>query len=467
MTARTPTVLIVGAGPAGTRAAETLVAAGLAPIVVDEAPRNGGQAYRQQPPGFTRPARTLYGFEARKAQAIHRTFDRLEARVDFRPSTLVWSIGAGTAHLQGPEGITRLRYDVVLLATGAMDRLIPFPGWTLPGVFTMGGAQVALKSQGCAVGDPMVFMGTGPLLYLVAVQYAHAGAKVAAVLDTARFTDALPALPGLLAGRTTFAMGIWYMTWLKLHGVPVHRGITPVAAEGDGHIEAVRYQDARGRTRRVACAGLGFGYGVKSEVQLADLLDCPMAYDPLARQWLPIVDANGRAEVPNVYLAGDGAGIAGADAAELRGELAALAILEDHGHPVAAARQAKLRRALARIGRFRVALERALPFPDRLAPALPDDTIVCRCEAITAGDLRHAQGLTPEEINRAKAYTRAGMGRCQGRVCGIAAAQILADTLGCSPDAVGRMRGQAPVKPIAIGAGALAAEEDPERAASI
>ena len=212
-----------------------------------------------------------------------------------------------------------------------MDRVIPFPGWTLPGVFTMGGSQVALKAQGCAIGDPVVFMGTGPLLYLVAYQYAHAGARVAAVLDTSRAGQAIPVLPGLLWGGRTFAKGIWYMTWLRAARIPVRAGITPVAAEGESALEAVRYRDRRGHEHRIACTGLGIGYSVKSEVQLAELAGCEMAFDPLAQQWLPQTNDDGRALKGSVYLAGDGAGVAGADAAELRGRLAALALLADNG----------------------------------------------------------------------------------------------------------------------------------------
>ena len=460
-------VLIVGAGPAGTRAAETLVAHGVAPILVDEGMRGGGQIYRRPPAGFTRPPATLYGFEAAKAQAVHAALEAVKDRLDYRPGTLVWNLEGGIAQTLGPNGVGRIGFESIILATGAMDRVIPFPGWTLPGVFTMGGAQVALKAQGCAIGEPVVFMGTGPLLYLVAYQYAHAGARVAAVLDTARAADAIAALPGLLWGGRTLAKGLWYMTWLRAAGIPVRTGVVPVAAEGEAALEAVRYRDRRGMARRIACTGLGIGYGVKSEVQLAELAGCEMAFDPLAQQWLPQADEDGRAQAGSVYLAGDGAGIAGADAAELRGRLAALALLADRGIAVERAQRARLRAKLRRIMRFRDALERALPVPHHLASALPDETVICRCEAITAGDIRQGRSLEPAEMNRAKAFTRVGMGRCQGRVCGPAAAQILAAARACDVAEVGRLRGQAPVKPLGIRAGALAAVEDNARAASI
>ena len=467
MSGAKPKVLIVGAGPAGTRAAETLVGHGVAPIVVDEGTRSGGQIYRRPPKEFKRPAAALYGFEARKAQAVHAALEAVKGGIDYRPGTLVWNIEGSVAQTLGPAGIDRIEFDAIILATGAMDRVIPFPGWTLPGVFTMGGSQVALKAQGCSIGDPVVFMGTGPLLYLVAYQYVHAGARVAAVLDTSRASQAIPVLPGLLWGGRTFAKGIWYMSRLRAAGITVRAGITPIAADGDSALEAVRYRDRRGREHRIACTGLGIGYSVKSEVQLAELAGCEIAFDPLAQQWLPQTDEEGRAIPGSIYLAGDGAGVAGADAAEVRGRLAALALLADKGIAIDRALQARMRTKLRRIMRFRNALERALPAPFHLARTLPDETIICRCEAITAGDIRQGRALSPAEMNRAKAFTRVGMGRCQGRVCGPAAAQILAAARGCDVAEVGRLRGQAPVKPLAIRAGAEAAIEERSRAASI
>ncbi len=460
-------ILIIGAGPAGTRAAEVLVGQGLRPILVDEAPASGGQVYRRQPPGFLRSTKLRYGFEASKADALHDCFDGLRERIDYRPDTSVWSIENKTAFTLGPNGVDRIPYDALLLCTGAVDRVLPVPGWTLPGVFTMGGAQIALKAQGCAIGKRVVFMGSGPLLYLVAYQYAHAGAKVAAVLDTARLSDALPVLPGLLIGGLTLAKGLWYQNWLRFHGIAVRRGVRPLVIEGDSRVTGFSYRSAGGQERHIDCDALALGWGVKPECQLAELAGCDMAFDAMARQWLPSSDAEGRASAEGVYLAGDGAGIMGADAAEYRGELAALALLADQGKSSDVARRAHLKHKLSRQMRFRIALERALPYPQGLAAAQPDDTIVCRCEGVTAGDIRLGQSLEPQEINRAKAFTRVGMGRCQGRMCGIASAEILAAHKGVPLVEVGRLRGQAPIKPLNIAIGGAAADDDPDRAASI
>src|SRR5512141_1710068 len=345
--------VVIGAGPAGSRAATTLAAAGLAPIVLDEAPKSGGQIYRRAPAGFTRPYRALYGFEAGKARRVHEAFDGIGGGIDYRPDTLVWDLRQGVLHCLSGGRAREVPYRDVILAPGARDRIIPFPGWTLPGIYTLGGAQIALKYQGCAIGSRIVFMGTGPLLYLVAYQYAKAGGGVAAVLDTTPFAAKRGALPGLLRGGSTFAKGLWYVAALRARGIVVANGIRPLLAEGeDAAVSALRYRDATGTERRLACDAIAFGYGLSSETQLADLAEVPFTFDPVQQQFLPERDIAGRTPVSGVYLAGDGGGIAGADAAELGGERAALALLEDRGRDVDKDRLMALERALRRIAGF-------------------------------------------------------------------------------------------------------------------
>lgn len=447
---------IVGAGPAGVRAAQTLVAHGLRPVVIDEAPRAGGQIYRRPPAGLAqRTARTLYGFESKRADALHQAFDALRGRIDHRPDSLVWNAQDRQLDvLHNPtRGTSRVAYSHLIVATGATDRVLPVPGWTLPGVYTLGGAQVALKFQGCAIGRRVVFMGTGPLLYLVAYQYAKAGVQVAAVLDTARLADQLAATPAMLSQPAVFAKGVYYVGWLRSHGIALHGGVRPLRVLGDeaqGRVTGVAWQDGN-EERTLACDAVGFGYALRSETQLADLLGCRFDYAPLHRAYLPVRDAAGRASVEGVYLAGDGAGIMGADAAEWAGERAALALLSDNGVAVDTARAADLERRLDRITGFRHGLERAFPVPDDWAAHAPDELVVCRCENVTAGSLRRTiADAGASEMNRLKALSRVGMGRCQGRMCGVAAAEILAHATQQPLQQVGRLRGQAPIKPIPI-----------------
>jgi len=222
--------------------------------------------------------------------------------------------------------------------------------------------------------------------------------------------------------------------------------------EGEGRVRGLWWRDAAGAQHHVACDAVGASFGLRSETQLVDLAGCAFAFDAVTRQWTPRHDRAGRSSLPGVYLAGDGAGIGGADVAELQGERAGLAVLEDLGQRVDRTRVAFLERKLARQARFRSALENAYPYPAHLLGEIADGEIICRCEGITAGTLlAAATERDAAEMNRLKAFTRIGMGRCQGRVCGHAAAEILARTLGKDIALVGRLRGNPPVKPIPVG----------------
>lgn len=447
-----PTIVVVGAGPAGIRAAERLVAAGLRPIVVDEAPRAGGQIYRRPPSGLERPDEKLYGSEAGRARAIHAAFEAIKDRIDYRPSTLCASLAADTLRLVSDgRQLREVRYDRLILATGARDRLLAVRGWTLPGVFSLGGAQIALKAAAATIGRRPVLMGTGPLLTLVAVQYLDAGVAPAAVVEVGQLRQRLAALPWLVARPRLLALGARHLARLRLAGIRLIDGATPLAITGSARVEAVSVIDRRQRRIDLACDAVGLGFGLAPETQLADLAGAAFAFDAPTRQWLPVADAMGRAGVGNVYLAGDGARILGADAAEMSGRLAALAVLTDLGHEAPAGEAASLERGLRRMRRFADGLERSFAWPHELAAGCEDDVPVCRCETVPASELRHAaRRLDAREVNRAKAFARVGMGRCQGRYCGHAAAEVLARELALPIAAVGRLRGQAPVKPVAI-----------------
>jgi NADPH-dependent 2,4-dienoyl-CoA reductase/sulfur reductase-like enzyme len=330
---------------------------------------------------------------------------------------------------------------------------MPVKGWHQAGTYSLGAAQIALKSQACSVGREVVFMGTGPLLYLVAYQYLKAGAKVAGVLDTSRLRDQLKALPQLLARPRLLRNGLSFMASLRKAGVPLLAGIEPLEIKGDAQqgVQSVVVREANGAQREIACDAVAMGYHLRPETQLADLARCAFRFDPEGRQWLPEVTLEGRSSVPGVYLAGDGARILGADGAENAGRLAALSALADLGLQVDRAAVEQLLGQQQKMDRFRRGLVQGFPWPVQQTAQLPDEAIVCRCESITAGELRRVtREMGACEANRAKAFSRVGMGRCQGRYCGQAGAEIVAHAAGVPVELVGRLRGQAPVKPLAV-----------------
>lgn len=446
-------IVIVGAGPAGINAAEELCEHGLRPVLIDEGARAGGQGYRRPAEGLALDMRRLMGSEAGKHAALHRRFDALQPRIDYRARTLVWAVDGNRLHLLQDGRAEAIAFDRLLIASGAMDRIAPLPGWTLPGVFTLGGAQVALKDQACLIGGRVAFLGSSPLLALAAKQYRDVGGDIAVIADTTPISAKAAALPALLRAPRTLARGLGYMAASLRAATPMLHGVTPIAVEGRSRVEALLLRDAGGRERRFACDAVALGYGLKPETQLADLAGAAFAYDPDFRLFLPTIDGMGRAG-PGLYLAGDGVRIGGADAAEASGALAAHAILADLGQPQDVDVVRRLARRVERLRAFQRGLARAFAWPSAQIARLPDTATLCRCENVTVGEVRAAMSreLGPLEVNRVKAMTRCGMGRCQGRVCGPALHEIVAARIGGDGAAAGRLRGQAPVKPIALAA---------------
>lgn len=447
--ARRGGVAVVGAGPAGMRAAQALAKAGLRPVVIDEGDRAGGQIYRRPPAGFVRPPEQLYGSEARKARTLHAEFDALveAGGLDYRPRSSVVAIAEGGLHVLSERGVDAVPYERLILSTGASDRVAPVPGWQAPGVYTLGAAQIALKAQAVALGRQMVLAGSGPLLTLVAVQLQKAGADVAVVLDTAPMTVQRKAAMGLSA-RPALALRGFAMR-AKL-GSLYHAGVVLDRIEGDrAGVSAICWRDAKARARRTECDTVALGWHLRSETHLADLAGCRFDYDDLWAQWLPRADRLGRA-CPGVYLAGDGLRPLGADGAEVTGRLAAAACLADMGLPGPSI--GKDLRRLGRIERFSVGIARAFRWPAEMVGALPDSTIVCRCESVTAAAIRETVSYGGGEANRVKSMCRAGMGRCQGRYCQLAATELIAAKAGCHPREAGRLRTQPPVRPSPVAA---------------
>jgi NADPH-dependent 2,4-dienoyl-CoA reductase/sulfur reductase-like enzyme len=468
MTAERCDLLIVGAGPAGMRAALTASGSGLSVMVVDEGLAPGGQVYRGVQNGPMASV-TAMGAEYRSGRALADAFTACSARR--LPGTAVFMIEK-TADGGFEVGLSRgnrawvAQARKVLIATGALERPFPIPGWTLPGVMTAGAAQTLLKASGVVPSGPTVLAGTGPLLYLLAAQYARVGVRLAALLDTtpaANWRRALPLLPGFLASPY-FGKGLGLIREAYAH--PVIRNVTSLAAEGTGQLEAV-VATVDGAERRIPAQTLLLHQGVVPQVNLAMAAGAAHGWSDDRLAFEPRLSAEGESTVAGLFIAGDSAGVAGADVAEQRGVLVALAILDQLGipqsrmlHQLRAASLSSLTKAL----RGRAFLDRLFrPSPQFWIPA--DDVIVCRCEEVTAGEIRALTARGAQGPNQAKAFSRAGMGACQGRSCALSICAIMAQASGRAPGEIGHMRVRAPVKPITVGqmASMDRAGSDPER----
>ena len=446
-------LLIMGAGPAGLAAADTALAHGMKVMLLDEQPGPGGQIYRNiTEAGAAR--RRILGPDYAQGESLPGVLGR--DGLDYRPGATVWEVTPDRAVYFTEGGRARaVTAERIILATGAMERPMPFPGWTLPGVMTCGAAQIMLKADG-VVAEGAVLAGSGPLLLLIASQMLAAGARIEAIVETTptrNFIAALPHLPRALRAAGYLRKGQAMMSILRRDDIPWHKAAGGLRAVGADRVEALHFT-AGGKPRELACNTLLLHQGVVPNVQITRSLRLDHDWDARQRAWRPRTDGWGETALPAIFVAGDGGGIVGARASAIQGRLAALRATE-----APAGGGAPLRQALARELAIRPFLDRLYrPAAEFLRPG--DGTIVCRCEEVLAGQIREHVRIGCLGPNQAKAYSRAGMGPCQGRICGLVVSEIIAGTRGVSPAEVGYYRIRAPIKPVTIGELATLAEED-------
>lgn len=442
-------VVVIGAGPAGLAAATIAAQAGASTLLVDENPTPGGQIYRAvtQTPVTDRHVlgndywsgeQLVAAFKASGAQAMH--------------GTTVWSLDPDRV-----LGISRggkaqlLQAKRVIVATGAMERPFPIPGWTLPGVMTVGAGQTLLKSSGILPVGRTVIAGLGPLLWLYAAQVLRAGGTIDAILDTtprANWIAAAPHAPGFLLSPL-WRKGLALMKEVKARVRHV-ANVASIAAEGDGAVRAVTFKTEARAERRMDVDMLLLHQGVVPNVNLAMAAGAKHTWDERQCCFVPVLDDGFESSVPGIYIAGDGAGIAGAWAAEERGRLAAIAAVRALRPEAALPDEQAIRQRLARHERGRAFIDTLYQPPVSFRVPNDDSTVVCRCEEVTAGDIRKVVGLGCEGPNQMKAFLRCGMGPCQGRMCGLTASELIASKRGVSVQDVGYYRLRPPVKPIAL-----------------
>jgi NADPH-dependent 2,4-dienoyl-CoA reductase/sulfur reductase-like enzyme len=443
-------LIVIGAGPAGMAAAFTAASLGLKTVLLDEQPGAGGQIYQNVTRADANVA-ALLGPDYMHGRALADQLMR--SGVEVRHGALVWDVARDLAvtALQGTRSF-QLRAPQLIAATGAMERASPLPGWTLPGVLNAGAAQIALKRAAAVPSVPVVLAGAGPLLLLVACQLLDAGVVVAGIVETspsANRVAALRYLPAALAAPEYLRKGLRMMWRLHSARIPWFTQASDLAVEGNTQAEALRFSSG-GRSHRIEAGVVLLHHGVVPNTQLSRLLRVEHDWDDAQLAWSPRVDAWGQTSLAGFRIAGDGTSIAGALAAEASGALAAIGAahamqrLSDNERDQ---RAAPLMRALTRQLRIRPFLD-ALYRPPEWINAPADETVVCRCEEVTAGRVREMARLGCQGPNQTKFFSRCGMGPCQGRICGLGVTQILARELGKPPAEVGAYRIRAPLKPV-------------------
>ena len=452
---------IVGAGPAGLSAALAAASCGLRPLVIDENPAPGGQIYRQQPEEFRVERSGDLGHTYEKGQRLLKRIRN--ADIEMRLGTTVWGLfDPLTLGLNNGEKAESVKCEALVLATGGYDRAIPFPGWTLPGVMTLGGAQTLVKSQRMLPGRRIVLSGSGPFLMPVASQLVMGGAEIVAVLEASKPTGWLSRVASLWGQWERFQEAWEYVIPLVKSRTPVRFGQAVVEAWGRERVEGVvtasldtNWRPMPGTKRTIMADAVAVGYGFSINTQLSQLCRCEHVFKPGYGGWAVKVDSRQATTVAGIFAAGEATGIGGSDIAAAEGAIAGYSAAEVLGR--ISETEAKERRRphlqqLRKLRSFSAMMADLFAPRDGLFDITTPDTIVCRCEEVRAGQIKKAVDNGAQDVSGVKSRTRVGMGFCQGRVCGAAVAAMVARQTGRPEAEVGAYTSRPIVKPVSMGA---------------
>jgi NADPH-dependent 2,4-dienoyl-CoA reductase/sulfur reductase-like enzyme len=457
----TAELAIIGAGPGGLAALEEAVRHGLSVALFDDNALPGGQYFRQIPSAFRTVSRSSFD----KAGSVKPAFlFRLTTHpsVRYMPDTIVWGffedkrIAYTSSNHQG-----LIRADNIIISIGAFDRPIPFPGWTLPGVFTAGGVQNLIVGQRIIPGRNVLISGNGVLNFAVAYNLHKAGCKVVEILETSKQSLISRKILKLLSDTSLLYRGLCYRATLLSAGIPIRKGRIVVEAHGEDRVEEVVTApiDSSGRvdysrSRSVKVDTLVVGFGLVPSIEMTRLLGCEHRYDPLEGSFIPVRSTEFETSVPGVFVVGDCAGTRGGEVALMEGRLAGLSVAARLGRvsqQEAADIRSPLLTRLARISRFQSGIKNLFMPPKSFLSLLTEDTVICRCEDVTFGQLKEWVHKGIFEMSSLKSLTRIGMGRCQGRNCFGTFAAIMAQELRRTPSDLIVPRVRHPLKPIRLG----------------
>lgn len=422
-------IAIIGAGPAGMSAAITATKAGARVVVLDDKPRSGGQIYRNVDASpLAKPA--VLGADYLKGGEITAAFKRCAA--EHIHGVNVWHAGDNGELLFSLDGETqRLTARQIIVATGAMERPFPIPGWHLPGVMSAGSAQVMLKSDGL-VRDGAVFAGTGPLLYLIVAQYLRLGVKVKALVDTTpkqNYLSSMSEITGAMSAPGMLIKGLGLMNEIRKSDTKVYRFAEGLEVQGEDACKSLSF-NISGRKHEIVTEHLFLHQGVIPNLNMTQALGLKHTWCEQQLCWKPETDSWGQSSQGVIAVAGDSSGIVGADSAAAMGRICAQRQLVNIG--LITAQQAEHEAAddlnfMLKQQRFRRFIDRLYRPLEQHRKPTDDQTVVCRCEERTVKDLKQGFALGGREPNQLKSQTRCGMGPCQGRMCGHTVSELLAE----------------------------------------
>ncbi|MEW5959164.1 MAG: NAD(P)/FAD-dependent oxidoreductase [Chloroflexota bacterium] len=478
MTAKSYDIVVIGGGPAGLAAAAVAAAGQARVLLIDASEALGGHYYKSLPDAFAQsPSRQ----DNEKSKALQTRLALLSRhKVEVLHNTKVWGIfrgtettfGGGEIPLTASENNTFTLYldpphavesPILIIATGVYDRPIPFPGWTLPGVLTPGGAQMLIKKQGLLPGRRAIVAGTGPLQLAVAATLASEGAQVIALVDPGAATAGLFLMPGAMWGQWgRLRESAGYLRSLLQHRVPMlfrHAVFRAVGAPASGVQGAVigrvdkEGHPIRGSEQLLEADLICSAYGFAPSIALTLHLGCAHDFDPRLYAYVPCYDERMQTDLDGVFVAGDVTGVGGQPLAELQGRVAGISALEFLGvlsGQEADTRRRKLQPFIKRERRFANMIWRRWQIKQGYFGLVDDETLVCRCEGVTAGQIRQSCAAGAHNLFSAKLRTRLGMGVCQGRYCTVNAAMLLAQAMNCSITELGLPSIRPPIVPVRL-----------------
>ncbi len=454
-------IVIVGAGPAGVAAGVTAARAGAQVTLIDEYDRAGGQ-YFKQPAGSS----AAKNFPPLLADNIQKGQDLLAGlshpNINFLHNTLVWNVTPDRKlSLYSPDGSDELQAQRLIIAGGAYERVMPFPGWTLPGVMTVGGAQLLLKGQAMLAGRRLLLAGTGPLLQLAGVQLLEAGAEIAAIVEIQKPKTLLPYAFKFWRHWDKVGEGVKNQWRLKKAGTPIKFGHTVTRALGEQEVEGAviaRVDDTgqplAGTEETLDVDTVCLNFGFVPATQLTQLAGCEHRFDSRYGCLVAVANQHMETSQAGIFAVGETRGIGGVDVALLEGRMAGLAAAQQLGYSSDETEQNRqdTLRAWQKARAVVETLGAMFAVKPGLCALATDDVPVCRCEEVTAGEVRAAVRTGVTHLNGLKPWTRVGMGRCQSRICGPIIAQIVAREAALDVKSVGSFTVRPPVKPIPLSA---------------
>lgn len=459
-------LVIVGGGPAGMAAAIEARRAGVPRVtLLDESTTLGGQIFRRLPAEFRVEVPSAMGVDYQKGQRLIDATRSIQA--ELLPDHVVWGAWEGrtkeiAAH--GAGGSRVFSAPHVIVATGAYDRPVPFPGWTLPGVITAGGAQAMIKVQKVLPGKRIVMVGSGPLLLAFAVQLHQLGANLVGVFEAAprvSLRGAVGLLGAAIRGNaSTLRSGIAYLAYLRRNGIPVSYGYAIARAEGVEEVERAvvrrvdrEWEPVAGSERVIEADTICVGYGFTPSTELLRVVGCEMRYSLQRGGPAPVRNGDLETTVPGTFAVGDCAGVQGSEIALLEGKIAGTVVAGRLGRldrRTSRERLEALNRPLRTAQLFRAAIDKVFQIRPGIFNWATDGTILCRCEEVTFGDVKK-QLEGQADANAVKALTRVGMGMCQGRNCSQHLAWVVRAAIGGPVGEGPLLTARLPVKPLPIG----------------